>query len=104
MNAILVLTTANSPELAQGIATSLVEAGHAACVSIVPGIRSIYRWEGKTCDEGELLLIIKTTTEHFEAARAHIRRLHSYELPEVVAVPVTAGDPEYLRWFADQLS
>jgi periplasmic divalent cation tolerance protein len=104
MNAILVLTTANSPELAEGIAKSLVEAGHAACVSIVPGVRSIYRWEGKVCDEGELLLVIKTTAEHFEAARAQIRRLHSYELPEVIAVPVTAGDPEYLRWLADQLS
>ena len=104
MNAILVLTTANTAELAHRIATSLVETGHAACVSIVPGIRSVYRWEGKICDEGECLLVIKTTAEKFEAARAQIRRLHSYELPEVIAVPVSAGDPEYLNWLADQIS
>ncbi len=104
MDTILVLTTTSTSELAQRIATSLVEAGQAACVSIVPGIRSIYRWQGKICDEGELLLIIKTTADHFEAVRAHIQRLHTYELPEVIAVSVTSGDPEYLRWLTDQLS
>ncbi len=103
MNAILVLTTADNAELAHRIATALVEAGQAACVSIVPGIRSVYRWEGKICDEGEWLLIIKSVTEQFEAVRSHIRRLHSYQLPEVIAVPITSGDPDYLRWLAEQM-
>ena len=103
MNAILVLTTTDSAELAERIARALVEAGEAACVNIVPGIRSIYRWEGKICDEGEWLLIIKSVAEQFEAVRSHIRLLHSYQLPEVIAVPVTSGDPDYLRWLAGQV-
>ena len=102
MNAILVLTTTDSAELAQRIATALVEAGHAACVNIVPGIRSIYRWEGKVCDEGEWLLIIKSVAEQFDAVRSHIRRLHTYQLPEVIAVSITSGDPDYLRWLGEQ--
>ncbi len=102
MNAILVLTTTDSAELAHRIATALVEDGQAACVSIVPGIRSVYRWGGKTCDDGEWLLMIKSVAEKFEAVRSHIRKLHSYQLPEVIAVPITSGDPDYLRWLAEQ--
>ncbi len=104
MDAILVFTTTSTCELAQSLASSLVEAGDAACVSLVPGVRSIYRWEGKTCDEGEWLLIIKTAAAKFETVRSHIRRLHSYEVPEVIAIPVAAGDPDYLRWLGDQIS
>lgn len=103
MGAILVLTTADSTELAHRIATALVEAGEAACVSIVPGIRSIYRWEGKVCDEGELLLLIKSTSESFQAVRTRIRLLHSYTLPEVIALPVSDGDDDYLHWLTDQV-
>ena len=102
MDAILVLTTAGTADLAQRIAASLVETGLAACVTIVPGIRSIYKWEGKVCDEGEWLLIVKSVRERFEAIRSHIRALHSYQLPEVIAVPISAGDPDYLRWLAEQ--
>jgi periplasmic divalent cation tolerance protein len=104
MKAILVLTTADSPELAQRIATALVEAGEAACVSIVPGIRSIYRWEGKACNEGELLLIIKSVAERYEDVRARIRQLHSYQVPEVIALPIAAGDPAYLSWLTSQVT
>ncbi len=101
MNAILVLTTTDSAELAQRIASALVEVGQAACVNIVPGIRSIYRWEGKVCEEGEWLLVIKSVAEQFDAVRSHIRRLHTYQLPEVIAVPVISGDPDYLRWLGE---
>lgn len=104
MNAILVLTTTDSPELAHRIATALVEAREAACVSIVPGIRSIYRWEGKVCDEAELLLIIKSAAERYEDVRSRIRQLHSYQVPEVIALPITSGDPDYLRWLASQVT
>jgi periplasmic divalent cation tolerance protein len=103
MDAILVLTTTDDPELAHRIAAALVEAGEAACVSIVPGIRSIYRWEGKVCDEGELLLMIKSVAEQFEAVRSRIRKLHSYQVPEVIALPITAGDPGYLDWMRGQV-
>ena len=100
MNPVVVLTTTDSPEVAQQIATALVEAGEAACVSIVPEIRSIYRWEGQVYDERELLLVIKSTAERYEEVRSRIRQLHSYEVPEVIVLPITAGDPNYLRWLS----
>jgi periplasmic divalent cation tolerance protein len=103
MSEILVLTTADSPELAARIANALVEAREAACVNIVPGIRSIYRWEGKVCDEQELLLVIKSTRDRFEAVRARIRQVHTYQVPEVVAVDIETGDPDYLAWLRGQL-
>ena len=98
MKGMIVLTTANNPELARSLAAALVESGEAACVNIVPGVRSIYRWEGKICDEGEFLLIIKTAAERFDRLRALIRSLHSYQIPEVVAIPMVEADPEYLNW------
>lgn len=98
MNEILVFSTTDTPELAQKIASALVNSDEAACVNIVPGIRSVYRWEGKLCDEVECLLIIKSTSDRFEAIRARIRELHTYQLPEVIAIPISAGDPAYLEW------
>jgi len=98
MNEILILSTTDSLELARKIASALVEAREAACVNIVPGIESIYRWEGKVCDEMEFLLLIKSTTEKFEHVRSRIRALHTYQVPEVIALPITVGDPDYLAW------
>ena len=98
MSGILVLTTADSSELALKIASALVENREAACVSIVPGIRSIYRWEGKVCDDAELLLVIKSSADRFEAVRSRIRQLHTYQVPEIISVDITAGDATYLRW------
>jgi periplasmic divalent cation tolerance protein len=97
---IVMLSTVNSMKTAAKIARVLVEERQAACVNIVPGIRSIYRWEGKVCDEMELLLIIKTTQARFEAARQRIRSLHPYQLPESIALPIVAGDQEYLAWLS----
>jgi periplasmic divalent cation tolerance protein len=104
MNEVLVLSTVDSPELAAKIARAVVEAGEAACVNIVPGLRSVYRWQGKICDDEEILLLIKSTAKRFEALRAHIRRLHTYQVPEIIAVPIQAGDPDYLEWLAAQTS
>ena len=101
MSEILILSTADTPELAQKIATALVQADEAACVNIVSGIRSIYRWEGKLCDEAEVLLLIKSTMDKFDAVNARIRELHTYQLPEVIAIPIAAGDPAYLQWLRD---
>ena len=98
MNEILILNTTDSMDLAQKIASTLVQAHEAACVNIVPGIRSVYVWEGKECNEQECLLLIKSTREKYEAVRARIRQLHSYEVPEIIAVPIDAGDPAYLDW------
>jgi periplasmic divalent cation tolerance protein len=98
MSELVILSTTDSEELARRIASALVEAREAACVSILPGISSTYRWEGKTCDSREWLLLIKSPAERFEAVRTRIRAMHSYQLPEIIALPITAGDPEYLAW------
>ncbi len=101
MNEIVVLSTAGSIEVASGIARALVEAGNAACVNIVPGIRSIYRWQGKVSCSEEFLMVIKTTEARFESVRSKIRELHPYELPEIIALPIVSGDADYLRWLSD---
>lgn len=104
MNEILILNTTDTRDLAEKIASALVDSHEAACVNIIPGIRSVYRWQGKVCDEEECLLLIKSSAEKFEAVRATIRRLHSYNVPEIIAVPVTAGDPDYLAWLSSSVS
>jgi periplasmic divalent cation tolerance protein len=103
INEILILSTTDTLELAQRIASALVHAHEAACVNIVPGIRSVYVWEGKECNEQECLLLIKSTSEKFEAIRARIRQLHSYQVPEIIAVPVSSGDADYLAWIRSSL-
>jgi periplasmic divalent cation tolerance protein len=103
MKETLILCTADTTELAQKMARALVEENKAACVNIIPGMRSIYRWEGRICDESECLLVIKTTDDRFEAVRSRIRELHSYQVPEIIAVPVTAGDADYLAWLRGQI-
>jgi len=104
MNEIIVFCTVDSSELGEQIADALVEAHEAACVNIISGVRSIYRWEGKLCRDAELLLVIKSVAEKFEAVRDRIRRMHTYQVPEVIAVPVTAGDADYLNWLRESVS
>lgn len=103
MNEIMIVSTTDTMELAEKIAHALVREGMAACVNIVPGIRSIYRWEGKVCDDPELLLLAKSSEENFESVRSRIRQLHSYDTPEVIALPIKEGDPDYLDWLHAQL-
>lgn len=83
---------------AERIATVLVERGLAACVNVVPGVVSIYRWKGAVERELEVLLVIKTRAERFEALREALVSLHPYEVPELIALPVAAGHPPYLAW------
>lgn len=97
-DAIIVLTTVGSDEQADAIASALVGERLAACVNIVPGVRSIYRWKGELARDDEWLLVIKTTTARFDAVRGRIRELHSYELPEILALPLVDGDAAYLEW------
>ncbi len=95
---IVVLSTCASEEEATGIARALVEKRLAACVNLVNGVRSIYRWKDAIEDSQEVLLMIKTSRALFENVRAQIEKLHSYELPEVVALPVVDGTEQYLEW------
>jgi len=97
----IVLCTAGSEEEARKIARHLVEQRLAACVNIVPRIESIYRWQGKVESSKEWLLLIKTTAERFPAVCDAVRELHSYELPECIALAIEDGSSEYLRWLAD---
>ncbi|HME35090.1 MAG TPA: divalent-cation tolerance protein CutA [Candidatus Sulfotelmatobacter sp.] len=100
----IVLSTAGSEDEARNLARHLVEHQLAACVNIVPQIESIYRWQGKVESSQEWLLLIKTTAERFPAVRDAIRELHSYELPECVAVAIEDGSPLYLQWLADSVN
>lgn len=101
--ALVVLVTAPTAERAAEIARALVEEHLAACGNVVPGVRSIYRWEGKVEDEGEVLLVLKTTRERFPALRDRVLALHPYEAPEVLALPVEAGAERYLTWIRDEI-
>jgi periplasmic divalent cation tolerance protein len=94
----IVLTTCGSEDEARRIANYLLENQLAACVNMLPRIESIYRWQGKVESSQEWLLLIKTTADKFTGVRDAIRELHSYELPECIAVAIEDGSPDYLRW------
>jgi periplasmic divalent cation tolerance protein len=95
---VVVLCTCPSEEEATKIATTLVDARLAACVNIVPKIKSIYRWKEKVEEAEEILLLIKTEATVFETMRERILKLHSYETPEIIALPIDRGHVEYLMW------
>jgi periplasmic divalent cation tolerance protein len=99
----IVLTTASSEDEAEKIARHLVERRLAACVNVVPRIHSIYRWRDKVESSQEWLLLIKTTAERFPEVRDAIRVLHSYQLPECLAVTIADGSEDYLEWLADSI-
>jgi periplasmic divalent cation tolerance protein len=86
---------------AAALARTLVEEGLAACVNIVPGVRSIYRWQGKLCDDAEVLCLVKTRSALFDRVRRRVLELHPYEVPEVLAFAVDDGSPAYLAWLAE---
>ena len=94
----LVLTTCPDAKAADMIARSLVENRLAACVNIVSSIQSVYRWQGQVESATEHLLVIKIREADYAAVQRRIAELHSYELPEVIAVPIENGSPAYLRW------
>ena len=100
MRAIVVVTTVGTEEQAYLIAREIVARRQAACVNVVPGIRSIYRWKGKICKDGELLLIVKTLESELAGVQDTIRELHSYELPEILSFNVSYGERRFLEWIA----
>ena len=97
----VVMTTVGSDEQAGRIAETLVQDGLAACVNIVRRVRSIYRWKGELWDDEEHLLLIKTREALFGEVRDAIRRVHTYELPEVICVPMTQADERVREWILD---
>ena len=103
MGALVVVTTVGTEEEANRLAEELVARRHAACVNIVPVHRSVYRWQGKVCDDREYLLLIKTLEREYEAVEAAVQELHSYELPEILAFRVSRGESRFLDWIAQSL-
>jgi periplasmic divalent cation tolerance protein len=95
---LIILTTWPDAEKARAAARTLVEEKLAACANLVPGVESIYRWEGKVETSAEILMIVKTTIARYQALEDLIRTLHPYEVPEIVSLRVADGLPSYLRW------
>ena len=103
-DALVVLVTTGSTEEAGKIARALVEERLAACVNLVPAIRSFYRWQGEIVDDAEVLLVVKSSRARFAALEERVRELHSYDVPEVLALEVGAGSAAYLEWLAAALT
>lgn len=103
-DAIVVFMTAASGEEATRLADLLIGAHLAACVQILPEMESVYRWEGKIERQSEILLMAKTTIAKFAELEREVRALHSYDTPEIIAVPVIAGSSPYLSWLFDSLN
>jgi periplasmic divalent cation tolerance protein len=99
---IIVYVTAGSPAEGDRLARALVDERLAACVNRIATVQSVYRWEGKLEQSEEQLLIIKTQRRLFAALEKRVRALHSYSVPEIVALPIIEGSQDYLRWLGDQ--
>ena len=102
-DAIVILCTCSSQDEAVRIAEALVDARLAACVNILPQIQSTYRWEGKIERANEVLLLIKTTQDRFPSLQQRIAEQHSYEVPEIIALPIMDGSDKYLGWLREQV-
>lgn len=100
---LLVFSTCPDGATARRVAAALVQGGLAACVNVVEGVTSVYRWKEQLQQDAECLLLIKTRRERFDALQATLLELHPYELPELIAVPLDAGLPGYLKWIDDSV-
>jgi periplasmic divalent cation tolerance protein len=103
-DAVVVLTTLASADEAVALIRALLERRLIACGNIVPGVRSIYRWEGKVADEQEVIVILKTRAVRVDALEMAFGELHPYKVPELLALPVAAGLHKYLEWIDDETS
>jgi periplasmic divalent cation tolerance protein len=100
-DALLVLVTAPDTETAARIGRTLVDEGLAACVNVLPDVRSIYRWQGAVHDEPEVLCLIKSRRELYPALRDRVTALHPYQLPEILGLSPSEGNAPYLRWILE---
>lgn len=94
----LVVLVTSPKDIAESLATTLVAEHLAACVNVVPGVTSIFFWEGKVCQEAEVLLIIKTNQSSWNQLMLRVKELHAYDIPEIVSLPIAAGFQPYLDW------
>jgi periplasmic divalent cation tolerance protein len=103
-DSILVLITASSLEEAEKIARSLIQERLAACANILRDVRSVFWWNNAITTEQEVLLMCKSMSAHFPAIVTRVKALHSYQVPEIIALPLIAGSEEYLQWIAEETS
>ena len=101
MDNLVILVTAPSEEDAARIGKAVVEEGLVACANIIPRIRSIYKWDGDVCDDGETLMIMKTRNEKWGAVEKRVKELHGYDVPEIIAIPIEKGSEAYLNWIRE---
>jgi periplasmic divalent cation tolerance protein len=101
---IIVLTSCESEDHAARLARQLVELRLAACVNLLPQVRSVYRWKGEIEDAAEWMLVIKSRRDLFDSLRVEIEKMHSYEVPEIIAFPIVDGSIGYLGWLDDELA
>ncbi len=101
--ALVVLTTLGNAEAARAFVTALVEDRLVACGTLLPGVKSIYRWEGKLTEEGEVVVLLKTDAAKWDALCAAVKARHPYQVPELLAVPVERGLDDYLAWLASEV-
>lgn len=101
MDEIVVFITASNEDEAARIAKALVGARLAGCVNIIKNIRSIYNWQGKVEDETEVLMIVKTQKSLFDSLMKKVKELHSYTVPEIIAIPIVEGSEDYLKWLRE---
>lgn len=102
--ALVVLTTLGTEADARALVTALVEQRLIACGTVFPAVRSIYRWEGKVTEAAEVVVLLKTTAARWDALRSSVERLHPYEVPELLALPVTQGLDRYLSWLSNEVT
>jgi periplasmic divalent cation tolerance protein len=98
---VIVLVTVPDEQVASRIAQALVSEKLAACVNVLPGVRSVYAWKGEICNEGELLCLLKTRRALYPGVRERVLQLHPYEVPEIIALPLIEGSDNYLAWLRD---
>lgn len=104
MSEIIVLTTISDITIGKKLARTLVEEKLAACVNIIPYVKSVYRWEGKVVEDDEALLVIKTEEEVKDRIIKRIKELHPYELPEIIVLNITGGLENYLKWVRENVN
>ena len=102
IDAIAVFITTSSIEEAKKISSLLVDENLVACTNIVSSVQSIFMWKGNLCDESESLIIAKTRLDLFDKLESKVKKLHSYEVPEIIALPIIKGNNEYLKWIKDE--
>lgn len=100
---ILILVTVSSKNEGEMIGEDLVKEGLAACTNLVPGVKSIFKWKGELCKEDEVLMLIKSKDSLFEELKNRVIDLHSYDVPEIIAIPIALGSADYLRWLDEML-